>query len=334
MTTTPPQTAPRCPRCGYDQSGAASSWTESCPLEGTCPECGLWFEWVEIYRPLLRAPRWSFEHAESGHARALFTTALRVQRPWRFWRSLRMEHPVVPPRLALLTLVGTLAAHAALGACVLILRCALDAVQAFTFSPTMRQRGLVFADSLKESAEAIWPAGDWVAWRGAWVMRDAVHVRLPDLREFVSPHAGLALAASMLLPLTFLLLHVSLKRAKVRADHVARAAAYGVVFLPGAFVAFQAPVLTRRVMEIANNAIGGASPLAHASDFMFRTHEWLSAGFLLGAYVLFWGLACRRYLRLERGWVVVPVLAAVSLLACFVVMVVVWGGPGLVRFWR
>ena len=35
----------KCPRCGYDLRGAIATWTEQCPLHGTCAGCGLQFAW-------------------------------------------------------------------------------------------------------------------------------------------------------------------------------------------------------------------------------------------------------------------------------------------------
>ena len=43
-----------CPRCGYDLAGVVESWNHaeslSCPLNGTCSECGLGFEWADVFR--------------------------------------------------------------------------------------------------------------------------------------------------------------------------------------------------------------------------------------------------------------------------------------------
>lgn len=48
MRLTPPK--PRCPRCGYDLSGAVATWKTSCPLEVTCSECGQRFKSIAVFR--------------------------------------------------------------------------------------------------------------------------------------------------------------------------------------------------------------------------------------------------------------------------------------------
>lgn len=85
-----------CPRCGYDQRGAIVTWTETCPLEGTCSECGLKFEWPELLSDHVRWPRWCVEFATGllvFPIRAATTLAFTVW-PWGFWRSLRMHHEI------------------------------------------------------------------------------------------------------------------------------------------------------------------------------------------------------------------------------------------------
>lgn len=91
-----------CPRCGYDQRGVAETWTESCPLEGICTECGLGFAWVEVMRPDLSEPQWCVEFAEGWGRliRACVGTLVRSLWPWRFWSQIRMSHPIRWRRLA------------------------------------------------------------------------------------------------------------------------------------------------------------------------------------------------------------------------------------------
>lgn len=76
---------PLCPRCGYDQSGACSGWHETCPLEGTCPECGLRFEWADAFTPTRKRLQWLFEHKPR--------LSLGMIRSWRSWWM-----ALVPPR--------------------------------------------------------------------------------------------------------------------------------------------------------------------------------------------------------------------------------------------
>lgn len=85
---------PSCPRCGYDQSGVIASWVESCPLQGTCSECGLEFAWYDvILANRLRVPGF-FEHMSGLQPRAAWRTWVWTLWPAKFWRRVRLEHPV------------------------------------------------------------------------------------------------------------------------------------------------------------------------------------------------------------------------------------------------
>jgi len=53
----PPPPRARCPHCGYDLSGGAAAWGESCPLEGVCSECGRRIRWGVAIREGGAPPR-------------------------------------------------------------------------------------------------------------------------------------------------------------------------------------------------------------------------------------------------------------------------------------
>jgi hypothetical protein len=90
----------QCPRCGYDQRGEVATWSELCPINGICAECGLDFEWADVLCPDRNAPAWCVEYvARRAIARGCAGTFLRSFRPWRFWHRLRLSHPVRPGRL-------------------------------------------------------------------------------------------------------------------------------------------------------------------------------------------------------------------------------------------
>jgi hypothetical protein len=104
-------TSPACPRCGYDQSGAVRSWERAsppaCPLEGTCPECGLGLEWRLVFRPELAPEARTFEQAERRLVRAFIRTYWLALRPWALWQLVRLEQRV---RVGRALLVGALGA--------------------------------------------------------------------------------------------------------------------------------------------------------------------------------------------------------------------------------
>lgn len=85
---------PLCPRCGYDQSGACATWQAQCPLEGTCPECGLRFEWADVFNFNRRPLPWLYEHKprwSPGLLRAWRSWG-RTILPTRFWSAVSLTH--------------------------------------------------------------------------------------------------------------------------------------------------------------------------------------------------------------------------------------------------
>ena len=104
----------RCPRCGYDQRGAISTWTESCPLNGVCSECGLEWRWAEVFNPRLHRPRWCVEYGRviAFPWRCVKTLCVSFW-PWRFWWGLQMSHEARWLRIAAYLLVIFLAVYAA-----------------------------------------------------------------------------------------------------------------------------------------------------------------------------------------------------------------------------
>lgn len=111
-----PGRIPECPRCGYDLDGQIAAWhpsgadadNASCPAAGTCPECGLDFEWRYILVEGLAAPTWFLETARARLLRRFFATACRVLRPVLFWKAVRLEVSPRPRRIMLYVLLPML----------------------------------------------------------------------------------------------------------------------------------------------------------------------------------------------------------------------------------
>jgi hypothetical protein len=74
-----------CPICGYDQRGAVAAWTDSCPLEGTCSECGHVFEWAALLSRRVRDEMELFDCATRLRGYSFVYTILVIVRPWRLW---------------------------------------------------------------------------------------------------------------------------------------------------------------------------------------------------------------------------------------------------------
>jgi len=94
--STPPAAPVLCPRCGYDQQGTLATWTDSCPTCGTCSECGLAFEWVDVLSPFRSKLQGLVEHAQGFRqlVRWYFRTMSWMVFPGRFWSRVQMHHSV------------------------------------------------------------------------------------------------------------------------------------------------------------------------------------------------------------------------------------------------
>ena len=73
-----------CARCGYNLRGIELP---------RCPECGLAFDWEELFLPERRRHPFLYEHhTGTDRRRRLIRTLLAGLRPIKFWRSMRITH--------------------------------------------------------------------------------------------------------------------------------------------------------------------------------------------------------------------------------------------------
>lgn len=109
---------PACPRCGYDQSGVMATWTDRCPVEGRCSECGIEFAWSDILDPGRCVLAWYVEH--SGRLRGQLArtapTLMRMLLPWVFWSRVDVHKQIAVRRLLVWNLLVALGAQ--IGLCV------------------------------------------------------------------------------------------------------------------------------------------------------------------------------------------------------------------------
>ncbi len=335
MTATAPVTSEqnlagraRCPRCGYDLRGTIGTWADQCPLHGTCTECGLQFVWAEVLHPEKFEPQWCIEYAPGrlGVLTGVIKTLGRSLWPWRFFSSLKMSHTVRPRRLALylvfLLLMPGIAYVAEQTTVAVRVRYELTrpslgitsinhsyfaAVIEAVFKPTSSNSSGSYAvgtfvmpypppNGLHEAFEII-GAGGPRPYMNAFVLSID-----PTFAAW-----SLGVVISLLLPVGFVLLPISRRRATVRWIHVGRVTAYGFIIpslLASAF--FVCAVIAYLRLEWRNNAMAMAM--------------WMN--FLLPAPLLtiWWAAAIKRYLRMPHAWPVSILLALIALLFLAVMM--------------
>jgi hypothetical protein len=270
-----------CPRCNYDLRGTVAMWRDACPLNGTCTECGLEFEWAELLTDSYVVPPWCVESPRGlrRFPRQMAATVLRAYRPWRFWSALRMSHPIRWGRVGALVGIVTAALYGVFA--LLHGWVAWRDFCEFTLwggvTPTTGREVFWGAVALPLARDPAW------AWTTPWHVFHYVWMRLVFLLgAALIMHAGCAL--------TFAALPVTRRRCKVRWAHIARVACYGLAL----FV----PVLVASLL---------AFPVAARMGLWYSARGWL-AGFawliLPPAEVAWWAAATSRYLRMPHAWAV------------------------------
>jgi hypothetical protein len=300
---------PHCPRCGYDQSGAIAAWERndppSCPLTGTCSECGLHFCWRDLLNPMYMEQGRMFEHALDGLAKSFILTWWKSLRPWSLWDWLRMEYHVVWPRLRWFTALTFALNIAAMIVLVIFAKARLDSF-----------------------------VGWWVfntAWSDEWRFRDLTDPSLLILRsvnyDTPAPWLIVSVLAVMAAPLSFLLLPATLRRARVRGIHIRRIWAYGLAWLPIVLLMPPLLVILAAIATVTNSHYSGPGYfLAGLGVWLY--HNRFAPGLLcLELWLaLWWGTAAGRYLRLPHGLAIGLFIAALSLLIAIGLVAIVPGG--------
>jgi len=110
---------PICPKCGYDQSGEIATWSTQCPLTGTCPECGLDFQWFNVLNPDHTKIHWYTEHAPNfiSTIKRTPSTLLRLILPPIFWRRIPITAAITIPMLIKWCFLLILIAHLLASVC-------------------------------------------------------------------------------------------------------------------------------------------------------------------------------------------------------------------------
>lgn len=344
---------PVCPRCGYDQSGIIGTWTDACPLDGRCSECGLDFRWTDVINAHRLRLSGFVEHDRGGRLglplvgasiRTLSWTVL----PWRFWNRVKMHHAIRPGRWVLWVLLLMFGIHAVnvaartaatmvhtrgkpmvgyqqVGGKLLPVTIPARPVTAtetagvameFMFTPIAGFTNVWSANTMSGRV-TLHPLS---AWNVAWWPDSSTRSLAPIL------------GAMATFPILMMLLPHTRKEAKVRMGHVARGAVYSL----SALILIEM-VLVAEAMAIAfEKTPRFFAPTPGASLF---DYDMLAKGDRIGLFAalvyfgllwlpLWWLLALQMGYRIRNGWMVWGIVMIPALLTALIAAVVVGLGQG------
>jgi hypothetical protein len=307
-----------CPRCGYDQQGSVAAWGEvSCPIEGTCSECGLRFEWGDLINPYRQRCVGLYEHAKGWRdsIRWFCRTLAWMAWPGVYWSRVQMHHVVMTKRLVWTVLLGMIGLH--------LLAAGVHAAGASFAAPWWLgpwyvisgwKGAVVYFHALMQPFAGV----DWYASR--YTFGSYVAGISPWIRMAVMMVTGLAIW-----PIMFAVLPVTRRLASVRWAHIARAA-----WTPGLFLIML--LALRAVWYILGVAYAGVytlvGPGAGANSlpdpetdplFARLTSTWAeglewACVLFLAWLVAWWGFAIVRGWRISQGWLVFGLLALTMLI--------------------
>jgi hypothetical protein len=187
-----------CPLCEY------SLRTLTTPR---CPECGYRFTWPEVLDPNRRLHPYLFEHHPERNIKSFWQTAVGTWRPNRFWTSLHPVQPSRPRRLIAYWLIGA-------GIYVLALT-ALILLAALTEMHWLNQPAPMQLASVTRPPPQV-------------TIRQALRLIVldQDLLLVTGLLAVIPLGWTWLTFLALMIFRISMRRARVRTDHVLRCAIY------------------------------------------------------------------------------------------------------------
>jgi hypothetical protein len=311
-----------CPRCGFALDGSRDASRARGETEGICTECGLSVEWRQL-EDASGDPAWFVESRLKplGLARRAIATLLRLAWPWGFWSQVSMRTPLSARGIAAFLLVLACVAHgvAAVGR---IERNAprwgrtapgtVDHIVAVV-TPLNRYYGtsIMISARLPDPPSSAWERTIRIAhgfvysidFTGLVPPRPGLH---PFAPQIVDPVTTSRLASAALVPVLapcmLLLLPISMRRARVRFRHIARAAIYSLALLVPLFaLALYACIANWHLYIGTQDWIGRMRPHVLTIAAALVTLPWLAA-------------IVARYLRLPRAWPVALACTAIATL--------------------
>lgn len=285
-----------------------AAWGDACALEGTCPECGLRFEWADVFDPWRSRSPWLFEHKRRGSL-----GVVRAVRSWwravwpaRFWRGVRITY-ACPRSVLWWPLVLILSWQVPWS----VARTGYE----FWRGPAVSSGKTVrLANGLLQAVPPTpWQvvrqrlADAWIdPWYPVYVARFDPHRVTEVMLESYAPAAAVC-AASLVTGLTFLSLTRSRRLSGVRASHVLRAMVYRLAPLGVLQIVWMADQVQQRV------------PGAYRLDAFIR-HFWYVPLLLCAAWgVWWWRCAFRIGWKIPDARLATALLGAVDVLTFVVV---------------
>ena len=310
--------APRCPRCGYDQSGPIATFTNACPTTGTCSECGLAFRWRDVFFPDRERIRGFFEHARGFWPGlwAIPRTAWLVARPWAFWKRLQLHMKPRLGRAAVWVLAALLATVLFRG----VLGSADFAIGAlYPAAPSVAQFWTTNDLSDPGAWEWVWacPPIDARTWYPG-----GFHL----VQWWTDGWVPIAILATPIWAISFALLPQTRRRAKVKAVHIVRAFIYSCIWLTMLLLPWIFQYLVRFVAA-GLNAV--QVPFPSFLRWMGFDPHWLRNAIPLAIAVwlwlsIWWLFAIRRGFRLQHPTAVWFALWIINGLAAMVIWVLAY----------
>lgn len=307
-----------CPRCGYGLRGIVESWTDACPLTGICSECGLEIVWRELLNPRRAVPRWCVEYGRrrSIPISAIKTVLVMFFRPRKFWRDLKMVHKPRWGRFSALVLLMLFLMY--------FVFASSTGFNTYKEFQSLKQSSIstpfhpavygLYAtlnpfSNYQFKYTQTWRSGNTYTSRTRSPRQIAIIPRLAyfggevcgQIRngKFINPFRGKLRTSSVIVqgmmlvtlcPLAFMALPQSLRKAKVRWQHLFRIALYSsliIIPLMGWYI---------------HSQIFRLRSVTYSS---WQLQVWIMRGsliYVLTGMIIWWSLAAKHYLKLPHAW--------------------------------
>lgn len=300
-----------------------ATWTEACPVEAVCTECGYSFDPADAIDPTRKRLPWLYEHARWWSVWAGVKTLAMLAWPPLFWKRVRPEHSVRAWRFAVVVLAPALLL-VVVGALALLVDC------------IVAQRGQYW--NWQGSGRPTWPAAASRGW-GEFVRT----IQDPSaMRWHVDESVSLGAAATVLVffaapvALAFVAMPSAWSGTKLRGAHLTRVAAYSCAPLLVALFVPTAWLLAVQVYSAVWHSQSHTVQPTWPRPWQIRVPDAVLTGavlwWLLVWTPLYWLSALRRGYGLPRAWATWGILMAVHFTPV-IVGIAFWGFTSLTDVW-